>query len=224
MALPKLTLPQTILAVRLLSLIADAEQPVQLQPALSNAAAYRQQVDAAVERGLVFLTNVQEGKVAENVAGSKPKPKLKAEPPPKRKGRAAANREGRQKNPPIAERQAPPPKPVAPGVVDGSISDKFILRSDPGMTSLCALAFLSKDHKPGQGPHGKTINAALDFVLSQQSQNGLIEAAKPYTTGRPMYGHCVATLFLAEASAHADAERTARINKALLPAIAVISI
>ncbi|WP_157605216.1 prenyltransferase/squalene oxidase repeat-containing protein [Schlesneria paludicola] len=44
----------------------------------------------------------------------------------------------------------------------------------PGITSLCVLAFLSRGHLPNEGPYGKALNRAIQFVLSQQQENGLI--------------------------------------------------
>jgi hypothetical protein len=61
---------------------------------------------------------------------------------------------------------------------------------DGGITSLAGLAFLSSGSMPDQGPYGKNVARALDFVLKNCQDSGM---ASP-----EMYGHGFATLFLAE--------------------------
>src|SRR3954463_12976607 len=39
-------------------------------------------------------------------------------------------------------------------------------RGQPGVTSLCMMAFLSQGHRPGAGQFGKRLDRAADFVLS----------------------------------------------------------
>ena len=36
----------------------------------------------------------------------------------------------------------------------------------PGVTSLCVLAFLAHGHVPGSEPYGSTIERALEYILS----------------------------------------------------------
>lgn len=114
-----------------------------------------------------------------------------------------------------------PAKPVS----DGSISDSPAHTGSAGLTSLCTLAYLSKGHKPGEGRHGKTINAALDYVLLQQSDDGLIagpDVRLQKNLTSTMYGHCISTLLLAEAARMVDPDRRARIDKSLPKAISLI--
>src|SRR5262245_49993278 len=41
----------------------------------------------------------------------------------------------------------------------------------PGVTSLCVLAFLSRGHVPHEGRYGQQIDRAIDYVLSTQQNN-----------------------------------------------------
>jgi hypothetical protein len=49
----------------------------------------------------------------------------------------------------------------------------------PGVTSLCVLAFMSHGHMPGDGRYGDRLNQAVDFIKSCQKQNGLIAKVFP---------------------------------------------
>jgi len=49
----------------------------------------------------------------------------------------------------------------------------------PGVTSLCTLAFMSHGHSPGEGPYGETLQRAVSFVLDQQKENGLVTTLGP---------------------------------------------
>ena len=40
----------------------------------------------------------------------------------------------------------------------------------PGVTSLCIMAFLARGHQPGKGPYGPQIERAIDYVLEMQDQ------------------------------------------------------
>jgi hypothetical protein len=64
-----------------------------------------------------------------------------------------------------------------------------------GITALAALAFMADGHLPGRGEYGDNVERALDFVLNNASESGLIAAN---TSHGPMYGHGFATLFLGE--------------------------
>ena len=57
---------------------------------------------------------------------------------------------------------------------DGSFPTRG--RTAPAITSLAAMAFLSRGHRPGVGPYGMTLDRAIDFVLSQQNECGLIHS------------------------------------------------
>jgi hypothetical protein len=62
-----------------------------------------------------------------------------------------------------------------------------------GVTALAGMAFLASGSLPDQGPYGRQVRGALDYVLEQVLENGFIAA-----NGSRMYCHAFATLFLAE--------------------------
>lgn len=64
-----------------------------------------------------------------------------------------------------------------------------------GIAALAALAFMADGNVPGRGRYGEQVAHALEFVLANKSESGLL--ATEGTTG-PMYGHGFATLFLGE--------------------------
>ena len=64
-----------------------------------------------------------------------------------------------------------------------------------GISALCGLAFMADGNLPGRGRFGEQVSRALEYVLSNKSESGLLAAES--TTG-PMYGHGFATLFLGE--------------------------
>ena len=63
------------------------------------------------------------------------------------------------------------------------------------ITSLAALAFMADGHVPGRGTYGEQVQSALDFILENAQESGLIAAQAAHG---PMYGHGFATLFLGE--------------------------
>lgn len=89
-----------------------------------------------------------------------------------------------------------------------------------GITALAALAFMSDGNLPGRGPYGDEVSRALDFVLANSTESGLLAAE---TSHGPMYGHGFATLFLAEIYGMADSPALERrIHDALVKAIELI--
>lgn len=83
----------------------------------------------------------------------------------------------------IATQQAP----------DGSFSTLAV--GQPGVTSLCVMAFLSRGHQPGFGPYGQQLNRAIDYVLSCQKEDGLLSAQAPQRDfvlmGHPIPRHTI---------------------------------
>ncbi len=78
---------------------------------------------------------------------------------------------------------------------DGSFGEgKY--RQHVGITSLAALAIMADGNLPGRGQHGEAVRKALEFILLNVTETGLIAADK--TSHGPMYGHGFATLFLGE--------------------------
>ena len=67
--------------------------------------------------------------------------------------------------------------------------------NEVAVTALSGLAFLAAGSEPDKGDYSKPLRAALNYVLANQAESGLLAA--PNTQG-PMYGHGYATLFLAE--------------------------
>jgi len=75
----------------------------------------------------------------------------------------------------------------------------------PGVTSLCVLAFLSRGHLPGQGPYGQTIERGIAFCRSAQRSDGLFSQSKPESRHRYLhashgatYNHAITGLMLSE--------------------------
>lgn len=64
-----------------------------------------------------------------------------------------------------------------------------------GIAALSGLAFMADGNIPGRGRYGEQVSKALEYVLANKSESGLLAAES--TTG-PMYGHGFATLFLGE--------------------------
>jgi len=91
-------------------------------------------------------------------------------------------------------------------------------RCPVAVTSLSTMAFLAKGYTPGTGPYGANIDRGIDFVLSCQKPNGLINGPGD----RGMYSHGMATLLLSEVSGMVDAKRQARIDRALPKAVRLI--
>ena len=60
-----------------------------------------------------------------------------------------------------------------------------------GITSLGGLAFLASGSTPDQGPYGKNVSRALEYVMANCQESGM--------ASQEMYGHGFATLFMAEA-------------------------
>ena len=92
---------------------------------------------------------------------------------------------------------------------DGSFQSRDF--AQPGITSLAIMAYLSRGHKPGQGPYGQTIDKAIDYVLSQQKESGLFSASEidyalinvemnPFdeTAAAKTYNHAISMLMLGE--------------------------
>ncbi|MFQ6049328.1 MAG: prenyltransferase/squalene oxidase repeat-containing protein [Phycisphaerae bacterium] len=76
---------------------------------------------------------------------------------------------------------------------DGAFGSRY--GKHVGVTGLACLAFMADGHLPGRGRYGAVVQRGLDFVLAHQDSSGLLAAE---TSHGPMYGHALATLFLAE--------------------------
>ena len=74
-------------------------------------------------------------------------------------------------------------------------------QGQPGITSLCVMAFLAGGHTPGTGPYGDRLENAIDYVLTTQQQSGLlsVDPRGSGRGGRPNYNHAITGLMLGEA-------------------------
>lgn len=70
-------------------------------------------------------------------------------------------------------------------------------RGNVGVTALAGLAFLAGGHLPERGPHGKTLERALNYVLRDTASHNGPEGYIADTQTR-MYEHAFATLFLSQ--------------------------
>ncbi len=100
----------------------------------------------------------------------------------------------------------------------------------PAVTSLCIMAFIAHGHVPGDGPYGKTLERATDYVLSCQKQNGLVTRLGPdgpritRLVGREIggcaaYNHAISSLVLSEVYGMSPPDRTRRLQAAIDKAI-----
>jgi len=109
-------------------------------------------------------------------------------------------------------------------------------QGQPGVTSLCVMAFASHGHLPGEGPYGEQLNRALDFIIRCQKPNGLLTTVGPlgrkisrdveYKIGvSAVYNHTIASLVLSEVYGIGGSEQATRlqpiIEKALQTSLAM---
>jgi len=60
---------------------------------------------------------------------------------------------------------------------DGSFPT--LTQGQPGVTSLCVMAFVAHGHLPGEGPYGAQLQKALEFITGCQKRNGLLALVAP---------------------------------------------
>ena len=102
-------------------------------------------------------------------------------------------------------------------------------QSQPAITSLCILAFLSRGHQCGIGPYGEQLNRAVDYVLSCQQPDGALSRLIPEITGNgrgygPIaraggYNHPFAGLMLGEVYGQVTGERERKVKEAIEKAL-----
>jgi hypothetical protein len=92
----------------------------------------------------------------------------------------------------------------------------------PGITSLCVLAFLSRGHLREQGPYGRRLTKAIDFVLSCQRKDGLLSYVEPEpqhvhdgASHAGNYNHAIAGLMLGEVYGMCRGDQHERIKKSI---------
>lgn len=83
--------------------------------------------------------------------------------------------------------------------------------SQPAVTSLATMAFLSRGHQPGLGEHGTRINRAIDYVLASQDRFGFFVSGNSYNSSSTTYSHAIAGVMLAEVLGLTDRTRNERI-------------
>ena len=93
-----------------------------------------------------------------------------------------------------------------------------------GITSLCAMAMISRGHNPtssnGASRFSTSIDKSVDYVLSVVRENGLISHRQSDYSYSVMdkaaiYNHAIAGMFLCEVYGMVDATRAARIEKVI---------
>lgn len=67
--------------------------------------------------------------------------------------------------------------------------------ADVAITALAGIAFMADGNLPGRGRYGQNVQRALDYVLGQAQESGMLAGADSHGN---MYAHGFATLFLAE--------------------------
>jgi hypothetical protein len=101
----------------------------------------------------------------------------------------------------------------------------------PGVTSLCILAFMAHGHGPGEGEYGKQIDRAVNYVLLCRKDNGLISLEAPEgpeisrNVGQELgntivYNHAISSLTLSELYGSTKTAHAARIESAIKNALA----
>jgi hypothetical protein len=102
----------------------------------------------------------------------------------------------------------------------------------PGVTSLCLLAFMSQGHLPGHGEYGATLDRGIRFVVDSQKESGLIAREAPdgpkvphdteHLIGRTSaYNHAISALMLSEAYGMSEETDSRVIKQAVEKALAV---
>jgi hypothetical protein len=102
---------------------------------------------------------------------------------------------------------------------DGSWnSDGKVGRYPAAMTAMCGLALVAGGSLPSSGPHATSVRRAVEYLLAHADpESGLIGGEE---SGRPMFGHGYAMLFLAEVyGSEGDPALCARIEKVLRKAV-----
>jgi hypothetical protein len=95
-------------------------------------------------------------------------------------------------------------------------------QGQPGVTSLCTLAFLSRGHTPGRGSNGDAVNRGIDFVLSCQMTNGLFSYQTPgpvhqnrRASHTAIYNHAISGLMLGEVYGQVSGPRGKAVRQAI---------
>jgi hypothetical protein len=112
---------------------------------------------------------------------------------------------------------------------DGSFPT--LTQGQPGVTSLCVLAFMAHGHVPGDGPYGEQLANATRYIMSCQKQNGLITLNGPegprltrnvgYELGvTAAYNHGISSLTLSEIYGMGQRKEAAQLSAQIKKALA----
>jgi hypothetical protein len=96
----------------------------------------------------------------------------------------------------------------------------------PGVTSLCLMAFMSHGHLPGNGPYAASLEQATDYVLDCQKPNGLVTLLGPegpqisravaHEMGvSAAYNHAISSLALSEIYGTTDRSKAERLQSVI---------
>ena len=105
------------------------------------------------------------------------------------------------------------------------VPSKSLDFSQPAVTALAVMAFLSRGHVPDQGPYGKNITRGIEYVLSCQQKDGLLALQAPspgywvIVSEAAAYNHAISGLMLAEAYGMTTGDINTRIRAAIESAL-----
>jgi hypothetical protein len=102
----------------------------------------------------------------------------------------------------------------------------------PGVTSLCVMAFLAHGYLPGEGPYGEPVERALKFAMQCQKPSGLVALVAPpgnelvravsHDIGNAaVYNHAISSLMLSEAYAMSGGSDAGDLSRAVENALKV---
>jgi hypothetical protein len=104
-------------------------------------------------------------------------------------------------------------------------------RGQPGVTSLCLLAFMAHGFSPGDGKYGQQLERASEYIIACQKQNGLIARLGPEgpritqdianEIGEPAaYNHAIGSLALSEMYGMEQPKRAAQLKQVIEKSLA----
>jgi hypothetical protein len=106
-----------------------------------------------------------------------------------------------------------------------------MMQGQPGVTSLCVMAFLSHGHVPGEGPYGAQLLKAVEYITKFQKANGLLTVVGPrgatisrsvafWTSNTVPYNHGMSSLLLSEVYAMGQVRQIENIDETIENAVA----
>jgi hypothetical protein len=117
---------------------------------------------------------------------------------------------------------------IAQQQADGSFPS--VETGQPGVTSLCLMAFMAHGHMPDEGQHGEALARAVQFVQDCQKPNGLIALVAPVgptidrivsrevgTTGA--YNHAISSLAISEIYGMSQTDQSAEMKEVIAQAL-----